>query len=38
MSSLDNLLKGQSGVAMQNVNPMFGIDQRTGLERSPLYP
>lgn len=38
MSSLDNLLKGQSGVAMQNVNLMFGIDQRTGLERSPLYP
>ena len=38
MSSIDNLLKGQSGVAMQNVNLMFGLDQRLGLDRSPLYP
>lgn len=38
ISSIDNLLKGQSGTAMQNVNLMFGIDARAGLERAPLYP
>ena len=36
--SIDNLLKGQSGNAMQNVNLMFGLDQSAGLERLPLYP
>lgn len=38
MSSIDNLLKGQSGSAMQNLNIMFGIDQAVGLRRGPLYP
>ena len=38
MSSIDNLLKGQSGIAMQNLNLMFGLDQRLGLDRPPLYP
>jgi N-acetyl-gamma-glutamyl-phosphate reductase len=38
ISSIDNLLKGQSGTAMQNVNLMFGLDPRTGLDRPPLYP
>ena len=38
ISSIDNLLKGQSGTAMQNVNLMFGLDERAGLERAPLYP
>ncbi len=38
MSSVDNLLKGQSGMAMQNLNLMFGLDQTAGLERGPLYP
>lgn len=38
MSSIDNLLKGQSGTAMQNVNLMFGLDARAGLDRPPLYP
>lgn len=38
MSSIDNLMKGQSGVAMQNVNLMFGLDQTSGLDRTPLYP
>lgn len=32
-SSLDNLLKGQSGSAMQNLNLMFGLPQTIGLER-----
>lgn len=38
ISSIDNLLKGQSGTAMQNVNLMFGLDPRAGLERGPIYP
>ena len=38
ISSIDNLLKGQSGNALQNLNLMFGYDQTLGLERTPLYP
>jgi N-acetyl-gamma-glutamyl-phosphate reductase len=38
MSSIDNLMKGQSGSAMQNLNVMFGLDQTAGLDRGPLYP
>jgi N-acetyl-gamma-glutamyl-phosphate reductase len=38
MASIDNLMKGQSGNAMQNLNVMFGYDQRAGLDRPPLYP
>jgi N-acetyl-gamma-glutamyl-phosphate reductase len=30
-SALDNLLKGASGLAIQNMNVMFGLDQRLGL-------
>ncbi|MDA0270960.1 MAG: N-acetyl-gamma-glutamyl-phosphate reductase [Chloroflexi bacterium] len=38
MTSIDNLMKGQSGSAMQNLNIMFGLPQTAGLERGPLYP
>ena len=38
ISSIDNLMKGQSGSAMQNLNIMFGLPQHTGLDRGPLYP
>ncbi len=38
MSSIDNLMKGQSGSAMQNLNIMFGLPQTAGLDRGPLYP
>jgi N-acetyl-gamma-glutamyl-phosphate reductase len=31
VSILDNLLKGASGQAVQNMNLMFGLDERTGL-------
>lgn len=31
ISMLDNLLKGGSGQAVQNMNIMFGFDERTGL-------
>lgn len=32
----DNLLKGASGQAVQNMNLMFGLDERTGLNLKPV--
>lgn len=32
MSAIDNLLKGASGQAVQNMNLMFGLDETTGLK------
>jgi N-acetyl-gamma-glutamyl-phosphate reductase len=34
-SIIDNLLKGASGQAIQNMNLMFGLDQTTGLKLKP---
>jgi N-acetyl-gamma-glutamyl-phosphate reductase len=31
ISALDNLIKGASGQAVQNMNIMFGLDEATGL-------
>ncbi len=31
-SAIDNLLKGASGQAVQNMNLMFGLDETTGLK------
>ncbi|HEX8279377.1 MAG TPA: N-acetyl-gamma-glutamyl-phosphate reductase, partial [Segetibacter sp.] len=31
-STLDNLLKGASGQAVQNMNLMFGLEETTGLK------
>lgn len=36
-SALDNLLKGASGQAVQNMNLMFGIDETTGLKLKANY-
>jgi N-acetyl-gamma-glutamyl-phosphate reductase len=38
VGSIDNLMKGQAGVALQNINLMFGFPETTALERSPIYP
>ena len=35
---IDNLVKGASGQAVQNMNIMFGIDERSGLDGVPLAP
>lgn len=35
VSFIDNLLKGASGQAVQNMNLMFGIDESTGLRLKP---
>ena len=36
MSAIDNLLKGASGQAVQNMNLMFGLDEREGLHLKPV--
>jgi N-acetyl-gamma-glutamyl-phosphate reductase len=36
ISISDNLIKGASGQAVQNMNLMFGIDQKTGLYLKPV--
>ncbi len=38
VSAIDNLTKGASGQAVQNMNLMFGLDQRLGLEALALCP
>ncbi|WP_367884498.1 Asd/ArgC dimerization domain-containing protein [Thermococcus sp. JCM 11816] len=37
-SAIDNLIKGGSGQAVQNMNLMFGLNERTGLNYYPVYP
>ena len=37
ISALDNLVKGASGQAIQNMNIMFGLDERAGLEHLSRY-
>jgi N-acetyl-gamma-glutamyl-phosphate reductase len=34
-SAIDNLLKGASGQAVQNMNLLFGLDERSGLRLKP---
>ena len=36
-SALDNLLKGASGQAVQNMNLMFGLDETAGLKLKGSY-
>ncbi|MEA4840391.1 MAG: N-acetyl-gamma-glutamyl-phosphate reductase [Bacteroidales bacterium] len=36
LSVIDNLLKGASGQAVQNMNLLFGIDEKTGLNLKPV--
>ncbi len=38
LSVIDNLVKGASGQAVQNMNLMFGLDERSGLLAPPLAP
>jgi N-acetyl-gamma-glutamyl-phosphate reductase len=37
-AAIDNLVKGASGQAVQNMNIMFGFPERAGLEALPLAP
>ncbi|CCQ94536.1 N-acetyl-gamma-glutamyl-phosphate reductase [[Clostridium] ultunense Esp] len=36
--AIDNMVKGAAGQAVQNMNLMFGLDERTGLLQTPIYP
>ena len=38
ISTLDNLVKGSAGQAIQNMNLMFGWGETTGLEQIALFP
>lgn len=38
MSIIDNLLKGASGQAVQNMNLMYGLDQTTGIDKPGAFP
>jgi len=38
VSTLDNLVKGSSGQALQNFNLMFGLTETLGLEQQALFP
>lgn len=38
ISAIDNLVKGASGQAIQNMNLMAGLPETTGLNQAPLYP
>lgn len=38
LSVIDNLVKGASGQAVQNMNLMFGLPETTGLEHVPVVP
>ncbi len=36
IGAIDNLVKGASGQAVQNMNIMFGLDEKTGLQTVPV--
>jgi N-acetyl-gamma-glutamyl-phosphate reductase len=38
VSAIDNLVKGASGQAVQNMNVMMGLDETAGLHQEPLFP
>lgn len=37
-SVIDNLVKGASGQAIQNMNLMFGLPETMGIDQQPLFP
>lgn len=37
VSTLDNIVKGAAGQAVQNMNLMFGLDEKTGLKNAGFY-
>ncbi|WP_130859404.1 N-acetyl-gamma-glutamyl-phosphate reductase [Gracilibacillus phocaeensis] len=38
VSVIDNLVKGAAGQAIQNMNIMYGWEEKTGLDQLPIYP
>ena len=37
VSALDNIYKGAAGQAVQNMNLMFGLDEKTGIANAGFY-
>ena len=38
LSCIDNLVKGASGQALQNMNLALGFEETAGLMQQPMYP
>ena len=38
MGALDNLVKGAAGQAVHNMNLMFGLDEKAGIDFVPVFP
>lgn len=38
IGAIDNLGKGAAGQAVQNMNIVFGLDEKTGLNFAPIFP
>jgi N-acetyl-gamma-glutamyl-phosphate reductase len=38
LGALDNLVKGAAGQAVQNMNILFGLDEKTGIDFVPVFP
>lgn len=38
ITAIDNLVKGAAGLAVQNMNILFGLDESTGLNQIPVNP
>lgn len=38
MGAMDNLIKGAAGQAVQNMNLMFGFEEKEGLLQVPMFP
>ena len=38
MGEMDNVVKGASGQAVQNMNLMFGLEETEGLRLVPVFP
>ena len=38
VAAIDNLVKGASGAAVQNMNIVFGFDEEAGLDQQPMFP
>jgi N-acetyl-gamma-glutamyl-phosphate reductase len=38
LSTIDNLVKGAAGQAIQNMNLMFNFNENEGLQSLPTYP
>jgi len=38
ISAIDNLVKGASGAAIQNMNIMFGFEETLGISHAPMFP